>query len=96
MVLLWAPGTCDGWDPAKAHLKVALSEGSTAFADNTDSSISTLNNGTRTMVKAVSGKILSINSIGAADSSRSAGTYAIPIKDATGASGAIKGGLHCC
>ena len=78
------------WDPAKAHLKVALSEGSTAFADNTEfQDTPTLNNGTRTMVKAVSGKILSINSIGAADSSRSAGTYANLTADATGASGAI-------
>ena len=78
------------WDPAKAHLKVALGEGSTAFADNTEfQDTPTLNNGTRTLVKAVSGKILSINSIGAADASRSAGTYANLTADATGASGAI-------
>lgn len=78
------------WDPAKAHLKVALGEGSIAFADNTEfQDTPTLNNGTRTMVKAVSGKILSVNSIGAADASRSAGTYSNLTADATGASGDI-------
>ena len=78
------------WDPAKAHLKVALGEGSTAFADNTEFlDTPTLNNGTRIMTKAVSGKILTINSIGAADSNRSAGTYANLTADATGASGDI-------
>ena len=78
------------WDPAKAHLKVALGEGSTAFADNTEFlDTPTLNNGTRTMVKAVSGKILSVNSIGAADAARAAGTYANLTADATGASGVI-------
>ena len=78
------------WDPAKAHLKVALGEGSTAFADNTEFlDTPTLNNGTRIMTKAVSGKILSINSIGAADSNRAAGTYANLTADATGASGVI-------
>jgi len=78
------------WDPAKAHLKVALSEGSTAFADNTEFlDTPTLNNGTRVMTKAVSGKILSVDSIGAADASRSAGTYANLTADATGASGDI-------
>jgi hypothetical protein len=78
------------WDPAKAHLKVALGEGSTAFADNTEFlDTPTLNNGTRVMTKAVSGKILSVNSIGAADANRSAGTYANLTADATGASGDI-------
>ena len=78
------------WDPAKAHLKVALGEGSAAFADNTEfQDTPTLNNGTRTMTKAVSGKILSVNSIGAADANRSAGTYANLTADATGASGDI-------
>ena len=78
------------WDPAKAHLKVALGEGSTAFADNTEFlDTPTLNNGTRIMTKAVSGKILSINSVGAADANRAAGTYANLTADATGASGVI-------
>ena len=78
------------WDPAKAHLKVALGEGSTTFADNTEFyDTPTLNNGVRTMTKVVDGKILSVNSIGAADANRSAGTYANLTADATGASGDI-------
>jgi len=82
------------WDPAKAHLKVALGEGSTAFADNTEFlDTPTLNNGTRTMTKAVSGKILSINSVGAADANRAAGTYANLTADSTGATGDISKAL---
>ena len=82
------------WDPAKAHLKVALGEGSTAFADNTEFyDTPTLNNGVRVLTKVVDGKILSINSIGAADSNRAAGTYANLTADATGASGDISKAL---
>jgi hypothetical protein len=78
------------WDPAKAHLKVALGEGSIAFTDNTEFlDTPTLNNGTRIMTKAVTGKILSVDTIGAADASRSAGTYASLTANATGASGNI-------
>jgi len=78
------------WDPAKAHLKVALGVGSTSFADNTEFlDTPTLNNGTRIMSKAVTGKILSVNSVGAADASRVAGTYASLTADATAASGDI-------
>ena len=78
------------WDPAKAHLKVALGEGSAAFADNTEFlDTPTLNNGTRIMVKAVTGKIQTINNIGAADGSRAAGSYPNLTADATGASGDI-------
>jgi len=79
-----------GWDPAKAHLKVALGEGSTVFADNTEFyDTPTLNNGTRILTKAVSGKILSVNNIAAADANRAAGTYVSLTADATGASGDI-------
>lgn len=78
------------WDPAKAHLKVALGAGSIAFADNTEFyDTPTLNNGTRTIVKAVTGKILSVDTVGAADGSRVAGTYANLTANATGASGDI-------
>ena len=78
------------WDPAKAHLKVALGAGSTEFVDNTEFyDTPTLNNGTRTIVKAVTGKILSVDSVGAADANRSAGTYANLTANATGASGNI-------
>lgn len=41
------------------------------------------------MTKAVSGKILTINNVGAADGNRAAGTYANLTADATGASGDI-------
>ena len=78
------------WDPAKAHLKVALGAGSAVFADNTEFyDTPTLNNGTRIMSKAVTGKILSLTAIGAADAGRVEGTYANLTADATGASGDI-------
>lgn len=78
------------WDPAKAHLKIALGEGSTPFADNTEFlDTPTLNNGTRIMTKVVTGKILSVDTIGAADASRVAGTYANLTANSTGASGDI-------
>lgn len=78
------------WDPAKAHLKIALGEGSTPFADNTEFlDTPTLNNGTRIMTKVVTGKILSVDTVGAADGSRVAGTYANLTANATGASGDI-------
>ena len=78
------------WDADKAHLKIALGEGSTAFADNTEFYDSpTLNNGTRTLAKVVDGKIMTINNIAAADAARAAGTYPNLIADATGASGNI-------
>ena len=78
------------WDADKAHLKVALGTGSAPFAaDDLFYDTPTLNNGTRTLVKAVDGKIMSINNIAAADASRAAGTYANLTADATGASGDI-------
>ena len=83
-------GYVQEWFPDKAHLKVTLGEGSEAFADNDiiyDNP--TLNNGERTFVKVVDGKILSINNIGGADANRAAGTYSNLTADATGASGDI-------
>lgn len=78
------------WDPAKAHLKVALGEGSTAFADNTEFlDTPTLNNGTRIMTKAVTGKILSVDTVGAADAARVANTYSNLTANATAGSGDI-------
>ncbi len=78
------------WDPAKAHLKVALGEGSTTFADNTEFlDTPTLNNGTRIMVKAVTGKILSVDTVGAADAARVANTYSNLTANATAAAGDI-------
>ncbi len=81
-------GYVQGFDASTCHLKVALGEGSAAFAANDEFYDNpTLNNGTRTMAKAVTGKALTVNSIGAADASRSAGTYASISPNATGGSG---------
>ncbi len=83
-------GYVQEWFPDKAHLKVTLGEGSEAFEDNDiiyDNP--TLNNGERTFVKIVDGKILSINNIGGADANRVAGTYPNLTANATRASGDI-------
>ena len=81
-------GYVQDFDATTQHLKVALGHGSAAFALNDDFYDSpTLNNGTRTMVRPVTGKALTINSIGAADASRTAGTYASISPNATGGSG---------
>lgn len=83
-------GYVQEWFADKAHLKIALGAGSTAFSANTEFyDTPTLNNGDRTTVKVVDGKILSINNVGAADANRAAGTYPNLIADATGASGDI-------
>ena len=81
-------GYVQTYDPVNAHLKIALGEGSTAFTAGTDFyDTPTLNNGTRTMAEVVDGKILTINSIGAADGSRAAGTYTISAPSGTTGSG---------
>jgi len=81
-------GYVQSYDPVNAHLKVTLGEGSTGFTAGTDFyDTPTLNNGTRTMAEVVDGKILSINSIGAADGSRAAGTYSISAPSGTTGSG---------
>jgi len=69
-------GYVQEWFPDKAHLKVALGEGSTPFSDGiVFYDTPTLNNGDRTQVKVVDGKILSINNVSAADANRVVGTY---------------------
>ena len=76
------------YDPVNAHLKVTLGEGSAGFTAGTEFyDTPTLNNGTRTMAEVVDGKILTINSIGAADGSRAAGTYSISAPSGTTGSG---------
>lgn len=83
-------GYVQEWFPDKAHLKIALGEGSPAFTDNVEFyDTPTLNNGARTTTKVVDGKILTINNIGAADANRAQGSYPNLIADATGASGDI-------
>ena len=81
-------GYVQAYDADQCHLKVSLGVGSTAFAANDafyDSP--TLNNGTRTMTTVRTGKALTLNNIGGADASRSAGTYASISPNATGGSG---------
>ena len=71
-------------------MKVSLGVGSGAFAANDafyDSP--TLNNGTRTMTTVRTGKALTLDSIGGADASRSAGTYTAVSPNATNGSGDI-------
>jgi len=81
-------GYVQSYDPVNAHLKITLGEGSTAFTAGTGFyDTPTLNNGTRTMAEVVDGKILTINSIGAADGSRAAGTYTISAPSGTTGSG---------
>lgn len=83
-------GYVQEWFPDKAHLKIALGEGSTAFTDNVEFyDTPTLNNGARTTTKVVDGKILSINNVGGADANRVQGNYPNLTADATGASGDI-------
>ena len=81
-------GYVQSYDADQCHLKVSLGVGSTAFAANDGFYDSpTLNNGTRTMTTVRTGKALTLNNIGGADASRSAGTYASISPNATGGSG---------
>ena len=81
-------GYVQDFDAALCHLKVTIGEGSQAFAVNDafyDSP--TLNNGTRQLATVRTGKALSLNNIGGADASRSAGTYTNISPNSTGGSG---------
>ena len=81
-------GYVQSYDPVNAHLKIALGEGSAGFAAGTEFyDTPTLNNGTRLLAEVVDGKILTINSVGAADGSRAAGTYSISAPSGTTGSG---------
>ena len=83
-------GFVQDWDPALCHLKITIGEGSDPFAVNDafyDSP--TLNNGTRQMTTVRTGKMLTFNNVGAADGSRTAGTYTNISPNSTGGSGDI-------
>ena len=81
-------GFVQSYDTTNAHLKITLGEGSIPFsAGDIFYDTPTLNNGNRTLAEAVTGKILSVNSIGAADGSRQAGTYNISAPSGTTGSG---------
>ncbi len=81
-------GYVQAFDASQCHLMVSLGEGSQAFAANDEFYDNpTLNNGTRTMCKAVTGKALTLGSPSAADASRTAGTYTNISPNSTGGSG---------
>ena len=81
-------GFVQSYDTTNAHLKISLGVGSSKFtAGTTFYDTPTLNNGTRTLAEAVTGKILSINNVSAADGSRQAGTYNITTTSGTTGSG---------
>ena len=72
------------------HLKVTLGEGSQAFAVNDAFyDTPTLNNGTRVITTVRDGKMLTFNNVGAADGSRTQGTYTSISPNSTGGSGDI-------
>ena len=71
-------GYVHGYDPATNHLKVSIDRNSAAFSvGDTFYESPTLINGTRSMCEVVDGKILTVDTIGAADASRTANTYTV-------------------
>ena len=71
-------GYVHGYDPATNHLKVSIDRNSAAFSvGDTFYDSPTLINGTRSMCEVVDGKILTVDTIGAADASRTANTYTV-------------------
>ena len=81
-------GYVQDFDAALCHLKVTIGEGSEAFAaDDSFYDSPTLNNGIRTLTTVRTGKGLTIDSVGGADASRSAGTYSNLSINATNGSG---------
>ena len=64
------------WDTAQNELKISLGVGSAAFAVGDQFyDTPTLVDANRTMTEVVSGKVLAIDTVGAANASRTAGTY---------------------
>ena len=81
-------GYVQDFDASLCHLKITIGEGSQAFAANDSFYDSpTLNNGTRQLSTVRTGKALSLNNIGGADGSRTAGTYTNISPNSTGGSG---------
>ena len=71
-------GYVHAWDPTLNHLKVSIDRNSPAFSvGDTFYDSPTLINGTRSMCEVVDGKILTVDTIGAADASRTANTYTV-------------------
>ena len=64
------------WDTAQNELKISLGVGSSAFATGDQLyDTPTLVDANRTMAEVVAGKVLAIDTVGAANASRTAGTY---------------------
>ena len=81
-------GFVQHFDHDTCHLKVTLGVGSEAFTSGDQFyDTPTLNNGTRAMATVVSGKGLTVDTIGGADGSRTAGTYTNISPNATTGSG---------
>ncbi len=81
-------GYVQDFDAATCHLFITIGEGSQAFAVNDSFYDSpTLNNGTRQLTTVRTGKMLTFNNVGAADGSRTAGTYTNISPNSTGGSG---------
>ena len=81
-------GYVQDFDASLCHLKVTIGEGSSAFAANDSFYDSpTLNNGIRQLATVRTGKALSLNNVGGADASRTAGTYTNISPNSTGGSG---------
>ena len=81
-------GYIQDFDASLCHLKVTIGEGSSAFAANDSFYDSpTLNNGIRQLATVRTGKALSLNNVGGADASRTAGTYTNISPNSTGGSG---------
>ena len=85
-------GYVQEYNATNCHLKIALGEGSAAFTAGTYIyDTPTLNNGDRSYVEVVDGKALTINTVSAADGSRTAGTYAdIGFSSTTGSGTGMK------
>ena len=78
-------GFVHDFDEARNTLKISLDGASPAFAvGNQFYDTPTLTDANRTMVEVVTGKILAIDTVSAADGSRSAGTYTVSPTGGTG------------
>lgn len=78
-------GYVHDWDSARNVLKISLDIGSPAFAvGDTFYDTPTRANENRYMAEVVAGKILAFDSVGAADASRTVGTYSVSPTGGTG------------
>ena len=84
-------GYVHDWDAARNVLKISLDIGSPAFAvGDTFYDTPTRANENRYMAEVVTGKILAIDTVSAADASRSAGTYDVSPTGGTGSGAKVR------